>query len=104
MTNLVVDRPVAGFYRMRLAAGGPWVPVSIEPYGSEFSALVAIVGDDRADLFNTWNWCCGQPISKAEYKYMIAARDWEAQYDPASPLANPRRRIDIGSLPPPEDF
>jgi len=98
--ELVVDRPVAGLYRMRLAKGGPWVPVSIEPYGREFSALVAIVGDDRADLFTTWNWCCGQPIDKQTYEFMIAARDWDMQYDPESPLANPRRSIDINKLPP----
>lgn len=98
--ELIVDRPVAGYYRMRLARKGPWVPVSIEPYGKEFSALVAIVGDERADLMDTWNWCCGQPISKATYDYMIATREWCERYDPSAPEANPRRAVDLSKLPP----
>ena len=98
--RIVVDRPVIGLYRMRLRAGAVWVPISIEPYGAEFSALVAIVNGERADLFNTWNWCAGEPIDQAEFDYLTDLNEHCERHEPDSPEANPRRRIDLDKLPP----
>jgi hypothetical protein len=98
--QLIVDQPVAGYYRRRLVKGGPWVPVEIAPYGGEFTALVATVGGVHADLFDTWTSCAGQPISKADYDYMMAVKEWADEHAPCAPEARPYKRVEISKLPP----
>ena len=42
----------------------------------------------------------GRPISEAEYRYLVADRQWAKRWAPHLPEANPYRRIDPRQVAP----
>lgn len=45
------------------------------------------------------HWRYAQSITEAEYRYLIARRDWAAKHRPADPAAmRPRQRIDTAQM------
>ena len=103
--------PVAGFYKRRFVRNGPWVPVEIwygPPADPETGELLdrslrwqAVEGDDAISCgLEAWASSCSNPITPAEFDYMHAVRDWARHWSPAAPEANPRRSIDLESIPP----
>lgn len=105
-----IARPVAGHYRRRLVRGGPWVPVRIwygppaDPEtGEELDRSPrwqAQVGDEIRDGVEEWPSCCNNPIDAAEWRYLMAERDWCREFAPDEPAANPTKPIDLGALKP----
>lgn len=112
-----VGRPEPGFYRVRLVRGGPWVAAQIilaptpDPWvpdnpmdrpcywsvvvNGEPSKLTEMVPDK--DVWKVYEW--GERIDRETYDLMLAQAEWDRKYDPASPLANPDKRVDLRSAP-----
>ena len=96
----VISKPERGYFTLRRRGGAFPVPVSIQPYGEEFSALVAQVGDNVEPLFATWERCYGNRITEAEYRYMTATYKHCQIHEPEAPEANPYKPIDITKMKP----
>lgn len=44
--------------------------------------------------WRVWPECSGDEITEAEYRYLLAQRQHAQQYQPDSPFANPRKKVD----------
>lgn len=96
------DHPETGFYRVRLIKGGPWVCVSIAHTASQpdrSPMWVAKRGTEYVDIWDVWPGCSGQPITEAEYNYLLKDHLWSVDSAPESPQANPRAKIDLHREP-----
>jgi hypothetical protein len=103
------DTPKAGFYKMRLRSGGVYVGVSIwhglpcDPEtGDEMDRAPcwnALINGQWANVAEAWPQCAGEPISAAEYAYLLARVGWAAEHAPGSPIADPTKRVDPLSSP-----
>lgn len=90
-----VDEPQAGYYRVRMIKGGPWVAAQVEQKLGIWSASIngvpcgaADFDPSRADgVFRVY--LTGVSITKAEYDALVR-----------SPPSSPRMPIDIGSIKP----
>jgi hypothetical protein len=113
----LVGHPEPGWYRVRLVRGGPWVPARIvleptpDPWfpenpmdrpcywstvvNGEPSKLTEIV--PGKDVWRIHEW--GERIDKETYDLMVEQAAWDKRYDPASPLANPDKRVDLSTAP-----
>lgn len=49
------------------------------------------------DVCRIWNY--GEPITEAEYRFMLADADWCRTYQPDAPQANPRRPVERAQAP-----
>lgn len=102
--------PLPGYYRRKLVKGGVWVPVHIWiEDGDRCPETCALMSDqiirctlagEAADPFAEWLHCCDQPISRAEHDYLLAVLRHAAEHAPHMPEAQPRRPIDLSTMPP----
>jgi hypothetical protein len=115
MTPQDVSQPVAGFFRFRLRGGGvicgveirfgpPLDPVTGEELDRAPRWMAFVNGDYFDDWNRIWPGCTGSPISEAEYRALVARRDWARQHAPESAYADPHRRIDPLSTATPTQF
>lgn len=97
------DDPQCGWYKRTLAKGGVFVPARIwidanVDIGTgellEPEALLCEVDGERRDAYEQWSWLCSNPITEAEFDYLIALRRHAQQHEPDLPIANPRRPVD----------
>lgn len=105
-------RPAPGLYRWRAVRGGPLVAAAIEyapprdPETGEmldrswfWQALVngQPVGDpDVVPSAAVWAIHeSGEVIDQETYDLLVAQADWDRQHNPAAPMANPRKKIDL---------
>jgi len=106
-----IDQPVVGFYRMKLGRRCPWVPVRFqfgpppdpetgEPLDRSWRWQAFVCGNLADDPFDIWTRCCGQPITRAEYRYMIDLGRYAVKYDPGLPQAAPDKPIDLHAMRP----
>lgn len=106
------DHPIAGFYKRRLTKGGPFVGAVIfypcpfyfengEMTVERSRPLLCRVNGEWRDVLDQWTWLCGQPISEAEFLYLLALAEHAAAYEPDLPEANPRAKIDRLTVPAP---
>jgi len=116
--------PIAGTYAMKLTRGGPRVPVRI------WHGLAEIDGEaqDRAlgwfceidgktdrverdddtgyrcrvpiEIDRAWPYAAGEPITEAEYKFLIADAAHAREWRPDHPKASPWRPVNFNTLPP----
>lgn len=105
------NRPIPGFYKMRLVKGGPWVPVviwrpcPIEPNPETFQGidryprLQCRVAGREADPVETFISCSDKVIPVHEYHYLLDSYGWAIENAPEAPEANPYRAIDLGAMP-----
>ena len=103
-----VDQPEAGYFRVRLVRGGPWVAAKIEQ-DAEGRWAASIDGQlqDPTNLdpalakgvFQIWHY--GTRIPEPEYEWMLAVASHARIHKPDAPEANPTRRINIAHEPPP---
>lgn len=114
MTSLHVSKPRPGYYRVKLVKGGPWVPVCILHYHgagvrarykrSRPGILFAVVGEqcitDENKVLELWPFVAGNPIEPETYYHMQRLAKWARENDPNAPEANPRKPIDVHTLPP----
>ena len=104
----VMDDPQPGFFRRRLVRGGPFVPVkvwleqSIDVESGEIdgdSVLKCIVDGFEANPEDHWTYICDQPISEEDYEYLWRLSDYARLHDRREPLANPRKKINLMTVP-----
>lgn len=116
------DRPVAGTYAMRLVKGGPRVAVRIwhgapvidgeeldrsHDWRAEIDGRTDMIEKDDAGYRCTvalpvdkaWPWCAKEPIKDGEYRYLKALAEHARKHDPSHPAANPRKPVDLASMP-----
>lgn len=96
------EEPECGWFKRRLVKGGVEVPARIWMYQpiNEEGELVADevlqceVDGQYADPYEAWSWLCGNPITEAEFNYMMARKDYAVHHAPHEPAANPREKVD----------
>jgi hypothetical protein len=96
-----IGRPEPGYFKRRLVAGGPWV--SVRFLVADGTIRVEVDGDTHRDgklidAHDEWPICW--PSTEQEYKFLCQLREWAARFKPNHPANLPRRRIDLGSMPP----
>ena len=118
VTEWPVDRPVPGWYRLKLVKGGCWVGAEIrfepprDPVTNELldrSWRWYAVVDGRADPVRDhglqptkrvwWVYNYGQPVAREIHDWLVADRAHARAWRPDSPEANPLKRIDLGKEP-----
>lgn len=115
--------PRAGHYAMKLTRAGVRVPVRIwfgppvvggeeQDRGHDWRCEI----DGRSDRWEfddatgyrclvaleidrAWPWAAREPITAAEYAYLVAHTEWAREHSPDHPKANPRRPVDFHALP-----
>ncbi len=102
--------PVVGFYKRRFVRGGPWVPAKIwwdrgdiDPEsGDQMSddVLRCVVDGRYCDIDDQWNWIGGNPITEAEYNFMVADAAHARVHRPDDAKATPYEPIDLGMMKP----
>lgn len=96
------------WYKCRLVKGGPWVPCELRRFElfDRDGALTgdalygAWVDDVAVDPFNPPSWPRWYSIPLAEWTNMMRLREWAVTYAPDHPSANPRRPVDLATMPP----
>jgi hypothetical protein len=110
-----VSQPVAGFFRHRLARGtvvcgveirfgAPLDPVTGEELDRTPRWMAFVDGEYFDDWNRIWPACTGSPITEAEYRALIARREWARQHAPESAYAEVGRRVDPLSRATPLQF
>jgi hypothetical protein len=110
--------PEPGWFKLRLARRGPWIPALIwqpcpmvEPFEASDPAdwccptdpwrgprwLRATIGDDEVDPLDVW--ARGQKITAQEYYWRLAVRAWAVAEAPHEPEASPRQPINLSRQP-----
>ncbi len=110
------DDPQPGYFKLRLVKGGPFVGAAIfhrSPCDPETGEEM-----DRSPMWEAWKngkiirepspdaftagvyeiWMTGLEISEAEYRHLVADREWCRNYAPGSPEANPTKKVDLNAL------
>ncbi len=106
--------PQCGWFELRLVRGGPlvgcriFVEREIDPDTGELlcdERLVCEVGTRRItdfiDIDDQFSWLSRHPISEELYDYRRDRAAWAGWYEPSAPEANPRQKIDFGTIPAP---
>lgn len=105
------EEPQCGWFKRRLVRHGPFVPARIwldqciDPETGELvadEAMLCEVDGQWADAEVQWQSLCGNPISEAEYNYLMARRDYATAWAPHEPAANPRQPINWLRVPVPK--
>lgn len=105
----ITTEPMCGYYRRRMVRGGVWVPAAIwieQEIDADTGELLSdeilrcAVGGREEDPDEQWTYIAGQPIPYAEYEYLMANLKWSEAYAPESPFAQPRQKVDLGSMKP----
>jgi hypothetical protein len=95
--------PQCGWFKRKLVKGGVFVPAKIWLFSPTDPETGELCGDERlqcevggafADPADAWPWLCSNPISEADFGYLMAVRDWAAWYATDQPQANPKQPID----------
>ena len=108
------DKPEEGYYALKLVKGGPEVAACILRVPSEAVEHSLYEWGARADdeplgishldpqLANGVQqvWLFGRRISQQEHDFMLARARHAKLHDPQSPWANPRKPLDLKSIPP----
>lgn len=108
-------RPVAGFYRMRLKAGGirvgiriwhgpPHDPVTGEELDRSWRWQAQADDGELLDLLHVWPACAKHPITEADFNARRERHLWARQAAPDSAYADRRKIHDPLSLSTPLPF
>lgn len=105
-----VARPEPGYYKRKLIRGGVWVAVRIWLEDGDRDAetgelmsdqvLRCEVNGERRDAFAEWSYAAGNPVTEAEYRYLLAMAAHAVKHAPDHPAADPRTPIDLHRLKP----
>lgn len=107
--------PQPGLYRVRLVRGGVYVPLRwwiVEHRCADTDALMADTrfhaeqsGEPLDDLAALEAWqrhgLTAEAIDQQEFDYLVATARHARQHQPNHPAADPRRRTDFLTAPPP---
>ena len=105
-----INDPQEGFYRRRLVRGGPWVPGCIWwVYGEvdqesghkmEDDVLHCLVNGRHRDPYREWLWLAKEPITEAEYNFMVDDAAHARAHRPDDPKAKPDAPVNLGTMKP----
>jgi hypothetical protein len=111
MKPRLIEKPEPGFYKLRLARGGPWVaaiifrpcPIEFDPetfqHVDRVYHLQAEIDGKSVELLRVWEY--GRPVDQAEYEYLCGDRDWCRRHAPERlEAATPRDYFRVDLLPP----
>lgn len=108
--DLQPDKPVAGWYKVRLVRGGPWVGVRVwfgPPLDPETGEELdrsprwqAVQDGAFVDVWRLWPGCALHPIDEAEYAFRCARSEHAKRFAPHEPEASPTSAIDLNRLAP----
>lgn len=97
-----------GFYTRRLVKGGPTVPCRIyleQQIDEATGELIApeiirceVAGAQR-DPDEEWLWLCANPITEAQFHFLMADSAWCRENAPRSPEANPEKPVRSSTIP-----
>lgn len=51
------------------------------------------------DVLDAWPYCAREPITAAEYAYLVAHAAWARDHAPDHPKAEPRKPVDFNTIP-----
>ena len=77
-------------------------------YRIEADTQLAIVTEKDADgyrcrvpldVLDAWPYCAREPITAAEYAYLVAHAAWARDHAPDHPKAEPRKPVDFNTIP-----
>jgi hypothetical protein len=100
------DKPVAGFYLVRMVRGGPYVGAAIR-YSETDGWTVNLDGEVQGPSHEPWSlsfmekvafW--GRPCTEAEVQYRIGVKRWAEIYKPDHDAANPTRPLNLDTIVP----
>jgi len=105
--------PEEGYYAIKLVKGGPEVAAEICAGQAVGVPLVTIwFAKIDGEISGTFHpdpqlidsvqqiWLFGRKITEQEYDFMLARARHAKLHDPQSPWANPRKPLDLKSIPP----
>jgi hypothetical protein len=95
-----VEKPVPGYYRMKLRSGGvfgvvriwwgpPADPITGEELDRSYRWQAAFNGE-LIDLERAWPACARMPATERDYQLAIKRQGWAKQHAPQSAYADPR--------------
>lgn len=98
--GLDVEKPVAGYYRMKLRSGGVFGVVRIS-YGPPADPItgeeldrswrwMAHFNGELIEFERAWPACARMPATEQDYTLAIKRQDWARQNAPESAYADPR--------------
>ncbi|MFD2207186.1 hypothetical protein [Kiloniella antarctica] len=109
-----IGNPQPGYFKTRLVKNGPWVAARIwrecectigggiphisRPSCDRAGWLMAEANGVEADPFKVW---INTSITKEEFEYFTATKQWAEESAPFMPEANPRKAVDLNELPVP---
>lgn len=98
--GLDVEKPIAGFYRMKLRSGGVfgvvhiWWGAPLDPINGEEMdrgyRWQAQFNGELIDFERAWPACARMPATEEDYRLAIRRQDWARQHAPASGYVDPR--------------
>ena len=119
MKPIDINTPLPGYYKTRLVKGGPYVPARIfrtccctvnggeenaehpwRPSCDRFPPLRGEINGEERNPFDIWSRLAKHPITKADFHFMTDTRKWAEAHSPLMPEADPRRSIDLNTIPP----
>jgi hypothetical protein len=116
--------PVPGFYATALVKGGPRVAIRIwyglpiigdeeQDRGPRWNVSVDGRTDrwerDEGNIYRCrvafdvdrfWPYCAREPITEAEYRFLVADAEWTREHAPNHPKARPHKPVDFNTLLP----
>lgn len=117
ITDPATGAPRVGLYRASLVQGGalvpvalcwgcPWIDPSFDADPEDWCAPADRgwrlrwyeCGVEEA-LPDHWFPLYGTPLSAEDYALEVNKARWDRKYAPTAPMANPRKRVDLGSIP-----
>jgi hypothetical protein len=99
--GLDVEKPIAGYYRMRLGSGTikaairvwwgpPLDPVTGEVLDRSYR-WQALANGKYVPLERVWPVCASDPITLPDYDYMLKRREWAQEHAPQSAYATGKK-------------
>ena len=101
--------PGAGMYAVQLVKDGPLCPlkvwhqsngwkVLINGKAAPLGGVVTHIGHETDPVGEVV--VRGKKIDAGEYEHLLRVHEWAVRYAPTAPEANPRKPIDMNSMPP----
>ena len=106
----ITSEPQCGWFLRRFIRFGPqvpcriWLEQKVDPETGELTedAVLCCDIDGRpADPEEQWSYLAGDPITEKEFEHQTAVSRYAKKRDPREPLANPRKPIDLLTIPVP---
>ena len=102
--------PQCGYFKRRFVRDGPWIPCRVwiqsetDPETGELISdeiMCCDVGMQPRDPDDEWPYLCAHPITEKEYIFLVKLMKYAKARAPREPLANPRKPIDLLTIPAP---